>query len=567
VSPPRHMVALPQDTKPDVGKSFQGTGERVVSRNGRGIEANARRESFPRQYSRGTGEAANNDTEATTAQGGYGTVHRPDDGYKDGTIIYDYELRGRQSAGLAALLAIATTLPTPAEDSGGNVPRWLAGLRSRIAHDHLLRNALYLMLNSILQAGFGFVFWIVTARLFSAAAVGQASSLLSATTVIAYLSLLGLNNTIGRFLPTADDKDTVVTAGLLAVGVTGAIIGMGYILLTPVLAPRVDFVAHDLPMAIAFALFTASAAMNLLTDSIFVASRRADITALVDGGIGGLGKIAVALLLIGTGAWGLYCASASGVVLSVCASVLLIWRSLGSRPALRQPVATIRHWLGFSAANYVGNVFYLAPTLAVPLIVLDRLGAAAAAYYFVAFQIASSLFAAALAVEQTFLAEGSRAGVNMRELRRRSARTLAWLCVPASVVVIATGHWLLLLFGRGYYEHGTSGLILMALAAGPVAACNWSLTLLRLSGKLAWIVITNVIFATSICVIAWFGAAHGLTGIAFAWPIGTLLAACVAWFAVPRGFVPRHRISTRGRDGEIRRRGTEAYLKRDGTSA
>jgi O-antigen/teichoic acid export membrane protein len=484
------------------------------------------------------------------------------------TAIFDLGLRDRQAAGLAVLFSLATSVPVegldrrrvgapPTTPAAGQSSQRLAGqgrlaaIRLRVAQDHLLRNALYLMLNSGLQAGFGFAFWIITARLFSAADVGQASSLLSATTVIAYLSLLGLNTTFGRYLPTARDRDTLITTGLLAVGICGATIGLLYALLTPVLAPRVDFVAKHPWMAAAFTMMTAAAAINLLTDSVFVASRRASLTALVDGGIGGVGKIIAALALIGTGAWGLYLASAIGIVLSVVASLVLIAGALHSRPALRQPLRTLRPWLRFSGANYVGNILYLAPTLVVPLIVLDRLGSVSAAYYFIAFQIASALFAAAVAVEQTFLAEGSRRDVNMRELRRRSGRTLALLCIPATILMVATGHWLLLVFGRQYYTHAGTSLIFMALAAGPVAIYNWLLTLLRLSGKLGAIVLSNFVFAFAICGLAWTGAAHGVTGVAVAWPIGALLAVCVARIAAPRRSQPRHRMGrSRGSDGD-----------------
>jgi len=66
-------------------------------------------------------------------------------------------------------------------------------LRNRLAADHLVRNSLYLVLSSGLQAALGFAFWIVTARLFSLSDVGRASALISAAILMAYLALLGLN--------------------------------------------------------------------------------------------------------------------------------------------------------------------------------------------------------------------------------------------------------------------------------------------------------------------------------------------------------------------------------------
>jgi O-antigen/teichoic acid export membrane protein len=130
----------------------------------------------------------------------------------------------------------------------------------------MVRNSLYLMLSSALQASLGFAFWIIVARLFSPADVGRASSLISATTVIAYLALLGLNSTLVRFLPTAQNRDALITAGLLLVAGCGAGIGLLYVLATPLIAPRLAFVAHHAGLAAGFVLLAAAASVNLLTD-------------------------------------------------------------------------------------------------------------------------------------------------------------------------------------------------------------------------------------------------------------------------------------------------------------
>jgi O-antigen/teichoic acid export membrane protein len=144
------------------------------------------------------------------------------------------------------------------------------------------------------------------------------------------------------------------------------------------------------------------------------------------------------------------------------------------------------------------------------------------------------LYAAALAIEQTFLAEGSRAGANINYLKRRSLRMLVMFCVPAALALVAIGHWLLLAFGWQYYHYGWQSFILLAVAAGPITAIYWCLTVLRLVGKLHSIITVNATYAISICVLAWLGAAHGLTAVAAAWPIGSFIAAVVAVISIPR---------------------------------
>ena len=172
----------------------------------------------------------------------------------------------------------------------------------------------------------------------------------------------------------------------------------------------------------------------------------------------------------------------------------------------------------------------LLPILVVPLVVLDRLGARAAAYYFVAFQVATLLYSAAYAVEQTLLAEGSHTGVDQRELIRRSLRVLMALCLPACLILVMAARWLLLVFGTGYSQHGTPSLILLAVAAVPLAANNWLWTLLRLSGQLWALVLSSGVYAIAICGLAWSLAPHGLSAVTAAWPIGGLLGAAVAGF-------------------------------------
>ena len=185
------------------------------------------------------------------------------------------------------------------------------------------------------------------------------------------------------------------------------------------------------------------------------------------------------------------------------------------------------------------------PSLVVPLIVLDRLGAHAAAYYFVAFQVATLLYSTVSAVVQTFLAEGSHAEEDWQELLNRSRRLLMALCLPACLILVVAAHWVLLAFGPSYSQHGTPSLIILAFATLPIAANNWLWTVLRLSARLRAIILSSVVYAIAICGLAWFLAPQGLTTLTAAWPIGGLLGAAAA--AVPLMASQRRRPTARPR--------------------
>jgi O-antigen/teichoic acid export membrane protein len=420
------------------------------------------------------------------------------------------------------------------------------------------------MLAAGLQAALGFAFWVIVARLFSTGDVGRASSLVSATSLLAMLSLFGLNSTLVRFLPTSEDRDSLITAAVILAATCAAGLGLIYLLLTPVLAPRLAFVEHQPAMVVGFILLVSAAAVNLLTDSVFIAARKASYCALTDGGVSGITKIVSALILAGSGAYGLFSACAAGFATAAVVSLALIVSALHWRPSLSGSFRVLKPLLRFSSANYAGNIFILLPTLVVPLIVLDRLGASAAAYYFVAYQIATLLYSAVYAVEAAFLAEGSQADADWQQTRRRSRRFAVALFVPACVALIIVAHWVMLIFGPRYGRFGTPSLVVLALAVIPIAASNWSWTVLRLTGQLKRLVLSAGVFAISTCGLAWFLAPHGLTALAASWPIGCSVSAIVAGVAValkPRR-APRHRRTTRASPMSKQRRHDTNQLTR-----
>jgi O-antigen/teichoic acid export membrane protein len=486
----------------------------------------------------------------------------------------------QQEAGLAALIALAaraslassdiepnTILGTSSLDGVANETRssqrsdatqglgfgtserkrMLHQLSARFHSDHLMRNSLYLTLSSGMQAALGFAFWIIMARLFDTEEVGRASSLISATGLIAYFALFGLNSTLVRFLPTARNRDSLITSAFVLVACAGCALGLVYIFSTPVLAPRLAFVARQPALAAGFVLLSMAAAVNLLTDSVFIASRKTGLCALTDGAIGGISKICLGLVLAGTGAYGLFCASAGSFAAAALISIVLTVAVLRWRPSFDGSFEALRPLLKFSGGNYVANAFNLVPTLVVPLIVLDRLGAKPAAYYFVSFQMATLLYSAVWAVEAAFLAEGSQAEADWRGVRRRSRRIAVILFVPGGAFLALSAHWVLLMFGSDYSSHGTTTLILLAVAVVPIAACNWSWTVLRLSGRLMTLVISSVAYSCAISGLAWILAPHGLAALTVAWPAGSAVAAVLTGLLsplAPRKTSGRHRRKT-----------------------
>ena len=138
-----------------------------------------------------------------------------------------------------------------AEEDPSTEPTLLAEVRpswvTRWRQNHLVSNSVYLMLNSGLQAAAGFVFWIISARLFSVTDVGLATSLFSVLGVTSFAALLGLNSTVVRYLPQSSKPNVLMTASMVIVAGFGALLTLGYLAILPVVSPKLTFVVHDRP--------------------------------------------------------------------------------------------------------------------------------------------------------------------------------------------------------------------------------------------------------------------------------------------------------------------------------
>jgi O-antigen/teichoic acid export membrane protein len=387
--------------------------------------------------------------------------------------------------------------------------------------DQMLRNALFLIVNSGVSAGLGFAFWIITARLFSTESVGLASSLTSASNLIMYLGLLGMNTTFVRYLPMAKNRDRLITAGVSLVAAGSGALALVCVVLLPLISRPLAFVTHSLPLAVGFVLLTAGAGVNLLADSAFIAASKSQYNILIDGVIGGGTKIILLFALAGAGAYGVFGASDGGFVASAVASLFLMIKVLHWRPEFKSLRQALKPVLSFSGTSYAGSVLALLPILVVPLIILGRIGASSEAYYYVSYQLATMIYQAVYAVEQSFLSEGAGAEVLSAAVLKRSIRMLAALCIPAFTLVILFEHQLLVAFGSKYADHSGSALILLGVAVFPIAASNWCMTVLRLlTNKLRSIVWASAVSDAVIIGLAWVWAPRGVEAVAMAWPVG-----------------------------------------------
>jgi len=393
--------------------------------------------------------------------------------------------------------------------------------------DSLVRNSFYLMLSTGIMAVLGFIFWLISARIFSPEDIGIATTLISAMNLISYIGLLGFNSTFIRMLPTSKNRSTEMNTGLLLSTGAAIIVAAGYVLLVPIIAPKLGLVHDNFLYAIGFIIMAALASVNLLTDSIFIALRAAKYNLLIDGIVMSITKLALPFVFVGLGAYGLFAAAGAAAVVALVLSVFFLIKHFGYRPQLSIDTTTLQGVVKYSFASYLANLLNIAPTLVLPLVIINHLGAAAAGYYYLAFMVANLLYTVVYAVSQSLFAEGSYADRGLRDLMKRSSLVIAAIMIPGVTIIYFGAHLMLTIYGHSYVQ-ATPLLQTFAIAGPMVAIYTIANVLLRITKQTWAIIIVNVVYMTAISGFAEAWANRGLVWIGYAWLLGQMLASVVA---------------------------------------
>lgn len=387
------------------------------------------------------------------------------------------------------------------------------------------------MAANVLNAGFGFLFWMVAARMYPAQAVGLTAAVISAVGLLAMLSVLGLDHAMIRFLPGASDPEGIINSSLtLGVGVAVAaslifLAGLG--LWSPALAS----VRQSPPLAIALVAAAALTTASALLAGAYVSRKQTGMVA-AHATIFGAGKVLLAAALAAVsstagllGAWalGLLAAVACGLVWFLPRIEVGRYRP---RPALRR--AVLEDMTRFASANYVAAALWGAPMLLLPLLIVNLVGPEVNAYFYVAANVAGLVAMIPHAVSLSLFAHGSHDEGDLLRYTLGSARFTLGLLVPAIAGVFLLGDKVLLLFGQAYSEQATRLLWVLALATVPMTANFLFFSVRRVQRKMAGVVgSTLCILVVTLGLAVLLLPRMGLLGAGLAWLAAQTLMAAV----------------------------------------
>lgn len=429
-----------------------------------------------------------------------------------------------------------------------------------VRSDSLARNSLYMMASTVVTAGLGYVFWIVTAHVFTSAQVGTGSAVISLCSTVALLTYLGSWATLIERLHTYERsrkwtavvvRICVITTVLTAVAAAAAI---------PVLAHSKSYGSFfdAAPMVLIAVVGSAAWTLVNLFSAAFIAARRADgllsIQTLVS-----VVKVllVVPIAIAGRSAGEIVGAWVGSALLGVAiGAVWLLPRlGLGRRPlgaishrsvlagagiaVPRRPGRRARHRqqprfhpsassIGRLVGQHLTSVGGAATPLVLPILVVLRLGVTPNAYFYITWMIGGVFFMVSPSVSAALFAETVRADSDLRNVVLRAFRMTSCLLIPAMVVMIGGGRIILGIFGRPYASAGYGLLILLAVSALPDAVSNIAVAVFRVTKRLSYAASLNIGIMIMTVVGAWFlMPTLGILGAGAAW-LGAQMIGAVA---------------------------------------
>ena len=401
---------------------------------------------------------------------------------------------------------------------------------ARVGRDSLARNSVLIMASTVGTSGLGYLYWMVAARELPRPAIGTATALISAATVVSMVANLGLGHMFIQRLPAAPagEWSRIVSAGLLLGGVATAVASLAAVLVLPRVAGNFAFLGNP---AAAVALVATAVALtaSMLLDYVFVAHRASQGMLWRNLTLAG-GKVLTLAGLTAAGA-----GSAGAVVLAWTLPSLVVtgYTLQHSLPRLRPGCrlagaglgAELPYVRGSLTGHHLINLAQAGPSALLPVLVTARLGAGANAHFYMAWMTASVLFMVSPAVASAFYAERTNEAGRSASLPRAALVVLAVIGAPATGLFLAGG-WILGLFSPAYAAGGAALLKVLVLAAVPDAITNLAVAHWRSAGALRRCLRLNLLMAACCLTLTWqWLPTFGIEAAGYAWLAGQGLGA------------------------------------------
>ncbi len=374
------------------------------------------------------------------------------------------------------------------------------------------RNSAYLIANSGLSLFLGFVFNILIAHMYSASDVGYGSAIISVLNFLGFVGTLGFGYYIVRYLPAANDQSGHLNSLITIGGIAAAVSCLLFLSGIAWWSPKLMFLLYKSYFFISFVIIGVVFTVYSIIAQVFISFRKSGYILLGQGIIASVLELILVIVMSSFGVYGIIASQGIGlaVALVFCLFMFLPRIIPHYRPMPSFQRRITGETISYSFTNYAVDGLTTLPVWVLSLLVLNIYGAAANAYFYLAWTMSTVLLAIAYGISTSLFAEGAHEVSNVGGDIIRSLKLILLIVFPAAVLMIIFSPKLLLLYGGMYSAEGTQILRLFSLSVLP-ASINllyfslariekWLKSLLLVSGMMAVLTILG-----SVLLLPYFG--------------------------------------------------------------
>lgn len=326
-----------------------------------------------------------------------------------------------------------------------------------------------LVLATVISNGTGFVFWWIAARQFPEAAVGLAGATVSAMLLLSQASVLGLGTTLAGVLHREPRAVALAVSALLAAAGTGALLGLGFAALAPVLSSEFAPIAAG-TAGILFAVGVSVTALVTVLDQVLEASFRArhHLLRIAIFGFGRLGLLMLAAALVVPDGLVIFGAWVLGTIVSLLVVGLLPHHVGRVREILPLPWRQLGTMTFAALSHHVLNLSRGSSVSVLPVLVTALISGEANAFFYVALLLANFLSVVCTAATFTLYVVGARSPAMLWHQIRFTLGLTGLVAIIGTLVLALFGRQILGAFGPTYAGLAYPTMIVLAASTIPL---------------------------------------------------------------------------------------------------
>jgi O-antigen/teichoic acid export membrane protein len=412
---------------------------------------------------------------------------------------------------------------------------------TRLVTNPLYANSLSILGNQLLLVVAGLAFWLLAARLYTAADVGIGSATTSAMILVSYFGLIGIDYALMRFLPINQENNTAMINTSMVLGsLTSVILAVIFIAGTPFWSPSLAFLQKEPIFFILFVLCTGLWSGYWINSRVFTGKRKSHFALLQGVIFNGFRLVLVFVFASIFNRLGVFLAWGLGGGIAFLVGVFMFTPRVqeGYHLSLSIQKRLVSPMIRYAADNYVISLLWFGALYVMPLLVVNKLGETANAYFFIAWQLANVIYAIPIAFSFSLTVEGAHEKADLEKNARRSLAFSMGMVIIALLILVFFTRFLLGIFGAEYAENASTMLRYAVIAGVPVAFNQLYFSVKRVQLKMgSTIAINSFTMVGSLLLSYYLLDPMGIAGTGVAWLIihgVAAVAVFVLWFRESR---------------------------------